>query len=132
MYKILTTLSKIFVKSTCHSLLKIQSSPAPLLGILGTNRKPSWLFLLGTEPIHISTLSLHDPLFVLVTDYTLRWQIGKTLFVLTGRAHCQRQVAFFTPHVCDVSGVIVLTSSVCVCVCLSVTTLTAKRSDIQT
>ncbi len=42
-------------------------------------------------------------------------------------------VTFYTPcHVCDVSGVIVLTSSVCVCVCLCVTTLTAKRTDIQT
>ena len=40
-----------------------------------------------------------------------------------------------TPHVCDVSGVIVLTSSVCVClsVCVCVRlTLTAKRMDIQT
>ena len=40
---------------------------------------------------------------------------------------------YYTPrHVCDMSGVIVLTSSVCVCVCLCVTTLTAKRTDIQT
>ncbi len=40
----------------------------------------------------------------------------------------------FTPHVCDVLGVIVLTSSVClcVCVCLSVTTLMAKRTNIRT
>ncbi len=37
-----------------------------------------------------------------------------------------------TPHVSDVSGVIVLTSSVCVCVCLSVTTLISKRTDVQT
>ncbi len=36
-----------------------------------------------------------------------------------------------TTHVCDVSGVIVLTSSVCVCVCLCVTTLTAKWTSIQ-
>ena len=33
-----------------------------------------------------------------------------------------------TPHICDVSGVIVLTSSVC----LSVNTLTAERTNIQT
>ncbi len=51
--------------------------------------------------------------------------------------HCKIHYNFYTPrHVCDVSGVIVLTSCVCVCVCLSVcvcvTTLTAKRTDIQT
>ena len=38
---------------------------------------------------------------------------------------------FITPHVCDVSGVIVLTSSVCVCVCVSVTTLTAEQTDVR-
>ncbi len=34
-----------------------------------------------------------------LTDYTLRKksfkQLGKVLFAVTGRAHCQRQVAFF-------------------------------------
>ncbi len=38
----------------------------------------------------------------------------------------------FTSHVCDVSGVIILTSCVCLCVGVSVTTLMAKRTDIQT
>ncbi len=59
---------------------------------------------------------------------------GRDYFIIviwSKRANC------YTPrHVCDVSGVIVLTSCVCVCVCVSVclcvTTLTAKRTDIQT
>ena len=38
----------------------------------------------------------------------------------------------FTPHVCDVSGVIVLTLSVCLCVCLCVCGLPLSRPNEQT
>ena len=80
--------------------IKIQASPAPLLGIFRNKKiKPCWLSLLGTEPNHISTSILHVHMFVLVTDYTLRKIMSANdqgIFTGTGRAHCQRQVAFFT------------------------------------
>ncbi len=44
----------------------------------------------------------------------------------------QNVCVFFTPHVSDVMGVIVLASCVSVCVRVCVTTLTADRTDIQT
>ena len=46
---------------------------------------------------------------------------------ITSFMHTSEIEQFITPHVCDVSGVIVLTSSVCV----SVTTLTAERTDLN-
>ena len=40
--------------------------------------------------------------------------------------------AFFTPHVCDVWGVIVLTSSVCLCVCVCVCVLPLSQPNGRT
>ena len=44
----------------------------------------------------------------------------------------KRSSSLFTPHVSDVTSVIVLTWSVCVCVCLSLTALMDERTDIRT
>ncbi len=60
--------------------------------------KPCWSSLIGTEPIHINTLILHVHMFVLGTDYTPRKIMSANdqgIVAVTGRAHCQRQVAFF-------------------------------------
>ncbi len=53
-------------------------------------------------------------------------QMGKGILV-------EGRYKFFTPHVCDMSGVIVLILSVCVSLCVSVClTLTVERTNIQT
>ncbi len=61
--------------------------------------KSCWSSLVGAEPIHINTSILHVHMFVLDTDYTLRKTVSANdqgIVAVTGRAHCQRQVAFFT------------------------------------
>ncbi len=64
--------------------------------------KPRWFSLLGTEPIRTNTVKctsiLHVRMFVPVTNYTLRKIMSandRGIVAVTGRAHCQRQVAFF-------------------------------------
>ncbi len=73
--------------------VEIPASLVPLSGI-----KPCCFSLLGTGPIPISTSILHVHMCVLVTDYTLRKVMSandQSIVAVTGRAHCQRQVAFF-------------------------------------
>ncbi len=55
-------------------------------------------WLAGSKPIHISSSILHVHMFVPVTDYTLRKIMSANdqgIFAVTGRAHCQCQVAFY-------------------------------------
>ena len=62
------------------------------------------------------------------------WRVGCNSFDIVCVCECvySKQMCFFTPHITDVSGVIVLTSCVCPSVRLSVTTLTAERTEIRT
>ena len=63
------------------------------------------------------------------TEALLHKKIGHFLIKESMYASVLFFLVIFTPHVSDVSGVIVLTSSVCLSVCL---TLTAERTDIRT
>ena len=115
----------------CRSSGRISrsSEKVKVIGQRSTGKK-SWIWWRGDdwpEAILVEFHSEGDTDRELHSGWN-QWYIRPHIWMVGLRHRVSSKRMLFTPHVCDVSGLIVLTSSVCLCV----TTLTAKRTDIQT